>query len=126
MKKIDNKIIEIASQALIDTNIVTNNQYQSEFGGYISSLGAAIIQSGLLPAMIFFENEDAEAKDRHKVIKTIIIIINNCRVGKNPKAIDTTIVRYILDNPNDSDLLREIIDAATAMKLALRMYKKNK
>jgi len=126
MKKIDHQLIQFASKALIETGIVNNNAYEREFGGYISSLGAAIIQSGLLPAMIFFENEDSEAKERHKVIKAVKSIINKCRESKNGKIINSTVVKYILDNPDDNYLLDEITTAATAMKLALRMYKKLK
>ena len=68
--KISKKQIEYAIEALRANNIITNdNQYPKVFKGYISSFGAAVIQSGLIPAIIFFENEDNDANaDRHKII----------------------------------------------------------
>ena len=68
--KISKKQIEYAIEALRANNIITNdNQYPKVFKGYISSFGAAVIQSGLIPAIIFFENEDNDANAyRHKII----------------------------------------------------------
>lgn len=51
--KISKKQIEYAIEALRANNIITNdNQYPKVFKGYISSFGAAVIQSGLIPAII--------------------------------------------------------------------------
>ena len=45
--KISKKQIEYAIEALRANNIITNdNQYPKVFKGYISSFGAAVIQSG--------------------------------------------------------------------------------
>ena len=79
--KISKKQIEYAIEALRANNIITNdNQYPKVFKGYISSFGAAVIQSGLIPAIIFFENEDNDANaDRHKIIGVLKDIINAMR-----------------------------------------------
>jgi CRISPR-associated protein Cmr5 len=122
--KISNQMIQWAVEALKDAKIVNNNnEYKSEFNGYISSLGAAIIQSGLLPAMIFFENKDSEAQERCKVTNAIRYIIN-----KKQKYSDIqNIAKYILEHPNDEkSLKKDITEAAVSLKLALRMYKKEK
>ena len=50
--KISKKQVEYAIEALRANNIITNdNQYPKVFKGYISSFGAAVIQSGLIPAI---------------------------------------------------------------------------
>jgi CRISPR-associated protein Cmr5 len=123
--KLNAKLIEYASQALIETEIVKGYKYSGEFNGYISSLGAAIIQSGLLPAMIFFENKDSEAKERHKIIDAVKFVINKKRKTEGKDEIMTTVSKYIIES-DDRNLLLEITDAATALKLALRMYEKQK
>jgi CRISPR-associated protein Cmr5 len=122
--KIENQTIEYAVEALNDAEIVKDNSYSKAFKGYISSLGAAIIQSGLLPAMIFFENTESGADaDRHKVIEAVKTVVNKKR-DENEK-ITTTLSKYILEHPEDTGLLSEITNAATALKLTLRIYKAN-
>ena len=128
--KISKKQIEYAIEALRANNIITNdNQYPKVFKGYISSFGAAVIQSGLIPAIIFFENEDNDANaDRHKIIGVLKDIINAMR--QQYTVTDATILvssqipaNYIIEHGNTDQLLKEITEAAVAMKLALRMYK---
>ena len=127
--KISKKQIEYAIEALRANNIITNdNQYPKVFKGYISSFGAAVIQSGLIPAIIFFENEDNDANaDRHKIIGVLKDIINAMR--QQYTVTDATILanysmaQYIIEHGNTDQLLKEITEAAVAMKLALRMYK---
>lgn len=124
--RINEELIAIAVKAIDEVGIVDKaGFYNKEFNGYISSLGAAIVQSGLLPAMIFFENKSENAVERPKVIRAIIQILN----AKKKYQISDSIAKYILQNQEvssfDKDVfLKEVIDAATALKLALRIYKK--
>ena len=104
--KISKKQIEYAIEALRANNIITNdNQYPKVFKGYISSFGAAVIQSGLIPAIIFFENEDNDANADSQI------------------PANYSMAQYIIEHGNTDQLLKEITEAAVAMKLALRMYK---
>lgn len=125
--KLNNQMIQWAVEALGCARIIENNKYNSEFNGYISSLGAAIVQSGLLPAMIFFENKETEAKDRYKVIDAIRYIINEKRkyIGLQEE-VKESIAKYILSHPNDKTLLKDVTDSAVSLKLALRMFEKIK
>ena len=50
--KVNTELILCAQKAIKSVGIVNDGKYAKEFGGYISSLGAAIVQSGLLPEMI--------------------------------------------------------------------------
>ena len=122
--KISKEQIEYAIEALRANNIITNdNQYPKVFKGYISSFGAAVIQS---------EDNDANA-DRHKISGVLKDIINAIR--QQYTVTDATILvssqipanysmaQYIIEHGNTDQLLKEITEAAVAMKLALRMYK---
>lgn len=132
--KISKEQIEYAIEALRKNNIISkNNRYPKAFKGYISSFGAAVIQSGLIPAIIFFENEDNDADaDRPRIIGALKYIINakyeqdstdgtvpaSSRIPEN-----CSMAQYIMEHRNTDQLLKEITEAAVAMKLALRMYK---
>jgi len=127
--RIKEDLIKNARQALIDAKIVnTNGIYPKEFGGYISSLGAAIVQSGLLPAMIFYENDSEQASERKKVVTALVYILNKDSQKYN---IGKSVAQFLLDNHGNQNFdnyrfLQKVTEAATAMKLALRMYEKQK
>ncbi|MFR3330305.1 MAG: type III-B CRISPR module-associated protein Cmr5 [Odoribacter splanchnicus] len=122
--KINEDLIQKAEEAVKAEKIVDEqNFYSNEFSGYISSFGAAIIQSGLLPAVIFFEAKNEQAVERPKIIAAIVRIIK-----QGNRSLTIPLSRYILQHRNEPDfeknLLREITEAATAIKLVLRMFKK--
>ncbi len=107
-----------AQKALKDSGIVSaNGDYKSVFGGYVSSFGASLVQAGLLPTVIFYENKESEAKERYKVIVAL----------KQMLGINTEkLAAYLLAN-NKSDnqaFISQVADAMVAVKLALRMYNK--
>ena len=84
----------------------------SEFGGYISSFGAAIVQSGLLPTIAFFSRTSTSSKeDKGQVVKAIAHILGESDLFKKVK-----------DTPDDSTLFQNIVHAAIALKLVLRTY----
>lgn len=105
------------------------NEYKiaKECKGYISSFGASIIQSGMIPTIAFFENEEGQAKsERKELMKVILYMIEeNYKIEEKKK--ETTLLDYILEKKkNDEDLIEieeEIINAAIALKLALRTFK---
>ena len=125
--KINAQLIRNAQEALVASKIVdSNGKYKKEFGGYISSLGAAIVQSGLLPAMIFYESDSEQASERKKVVKALAYILNKDKEQYN---INGSIASFLLDNMDNASFdknlfLKKVTEAATAMKLALRMNEK--
>lgn len=127
--KINAQLIKIAQEALVTSEIVNKQgKYKKEFGGYISSLGAAIVQSGLLPAMIFYESDSEQASERKKVVKALAYILKKDKEQYN---INGSIAGYLLGNLDNASFdknlfLKKVTESATAMKLALRMYEKNK
>ncbi|MCR4665405.1 MAG: hypothetical protein K5660_08580 [Paludibacteraceae bacterium] len=119
--KITAQEISNAQSALTQNGIVSNDgTYSKEFNGYISSFGASLVQAGLLPTIIFFENKDASTeKDRSLVISALKQLL--CIADKPSMA------KYIIETKkaNDQEFINDVTRAMTAMKLALRMYKKN-
>lgn len=89
-----------------------------QFTGYIASFGASVIQSGLIPSVVFFEDPDANSEeDRSALIEAI----------KHYLGIEEKLSDYLLAS-SSIDLAEkenDIIEAAQAIKLALRTFKKS-
>lgn len=100
-----------------------------EFKGYFASFGAAIIQSGLLPAVIFFENEQGDAKaDRPKVPKAILHLLRKQYNQEQNRPLHEyeKLSDYLLKSGQpDSKDLAIIGKAAVALKIALRTFDLN-
>ena len=117
--KITSNEIAKAQDALTEQGIVSpDGKFDSVFNGYISSFGASLVQAGLLPTFIFFENEDSAAQERYRIIRALKQVLD----------IETqaTLAEYIIQEElaNDQPFINQVARAMTAMKLALRMYKK--
>ena len=120
--KINSELISKADEALKNTEIVNEQgNYDNRFKGYISSFGASVVQSGLLPTVIFYEKEESgEAKDRPKVVEALVHILNN----RNNNMVGSKLSTYIIRNGNScgNEFIEEVTNCMVAMKLALRMY----
>lgn len=121
--KIKNEHIQIAIEALATSAIVVKEQYKSVFKGYISGLGASIIQAGLLPSVILYENSPSSRDDKGKVINAIVYMLVN--QFKYTGLENTTLSKYIMSEQskgNGYKLLLDINEALVSIKLALRMF----
>lgn len=135
MKERINELIPKAIIAIKDAEIADNNNcIQKEFKGYVSSIGASIIQAGLLPTLAFYQNDSGKKAKSSRILKCILKIIAS---NQN----NTLLISYVIDgcklqaqNSNNiklGDLDKEklslmeedIMDAVIAIKLALRTYK---
>lgn len=95
--------------------------YPSVYKGYLSSFGASIVQSGLVPASAFFEKADSNTEgNRYNVIKAVIYILQ--RQEKLPDNI-ALLSTYSLQNEVS---LKHIDKAIAALKIAIRQYKEIK
>lgn len=119
MKKQVEKYLPAAIDIIVEVEIANEKlEVENKFNGYFSSLGAAIVQSGLIPALAFFSNENSEAsRERAKILKAIykLVVVDE---GQIP-------ARALLDyaiKSNDIKLTSKIIDATVALKLATRTY----
>lgn len=123
-KQITETEIETAIQAIKDSGIAKEAdklEVPSEFKGYISSFGASVIQSGILPALIFFEDKGGASEDRTKLLKAIMFMKGWAK--KDDKNI--SLVEYYKNEPTSGkDLVEsQILQSAIAIKLALRTFK---
>ena len=91
----------------------------SAYNGYISSFGASVIQSGLLPTLALFENTNAQTKEDKSYLTYIIF-----RVLSNSKD-DISLLHYVLLN-NNKEYKQTILDIAIAIKLSIRTFKLKK
>ena len=127
MKKRIETYLPDALTVLADVGIVDDNgTADSKFKGYFSSFGAAIVLSGIKPALAFYANENSdETKKRAKILTAIyklVVPVNNQHPNPKPK----DLLKYYIDNENvDLQLKQKILDAAVALKLALRTYNLN-
>lgn len=119
--KISNEYIESAIKALttIENPIVVNEEYKNVYKGYISSLGASIIQAGLLPSIILYENSPSATEDKRKLVNAIQYVLSD-RCGYS---FGGNFSRYIINYPNQKQLLSDVERATIAIKLALRIFK---
>lgn len=93
----------------------------SSYNGYISSFGASITQSGLLPTLALFENTDATSKENKEYLSYIIV-----KILRNSDD-DVSLLRHVLKSKEDPALLKQkILDISVAVKLSIRTFKLEK
>lgn len=105
---------------IIEKKLVEDGVVPREYNGYISSFGASIIQSGLLPTVAFYESSTSSSEeDKRKLTEAILCLINKSQQEENKKLLD-----YVLKNRESQENIKEdIINAAIAIKLSLRTFK---
>lgn len=98
-----------------------------ELNGYICSFGASIIQSGLIPAVAFYErgktiglNEVAE--NRKKLMKIIGKLVYG-EMSENNLLIERLVKLKSLKLEDYNSKKNDVIHSAIAIKLAIRLYK---
>lgn len=113
--------VEKACDALTKSGIVDKNgEYDKEFKGYISAFGVAVVQMGLYPALLIFEDESANTKgDRSKLAKALGFFLKETYPDT-----DKLSKHYAsLDEENRKLMQKRVNEALVALKLALRIYK---
>ena len=103
-------VLEVLQEEFIDGEI------PSAYNGYISSFGASIIQSGLLPTLALFENTSASTKENKEYLT---YLIQRVLTGKKD---DISLLRYVIAK-NDATLKQQILDISVALKLSIRTFK---
>jgi len=93
----------------------------SAYNGYISSFGASIMQSGLLPTLAIFENTDASNKENKESLSYIIMQI------LTQSSNDRSLFHHAINSNEDEMMLkRKILDISIAIKLSIRTFKLDK
>jgi len=124
--RVDN-FLPLAFQAIIRVKVGDNIFIQSdgkipkEYKGYISSLGANIVQAGVKAALTFYEAEESGSKSDRRLINAAIKYIIQPPSNAHEIFSDYKLTQILTGDIQQKAL--EILDAATALKLALRTYK---
>jgi len=126
-----NELIPKAINTITTTGIAdSQGNVKKEFKRYIASIGASIIQAGLLPTLAFYQKKSDKKEDSYKVLDALLILI------KKDSVVYPRLINYLIakcpsintnNNSKDKDELflieEDIMDAIIALKLALRTFK---
>ncbi len=130
-----NNLIPKAIHAIRNSEIEKNGIVAKEYKGYISSMGASIIQAGLLATLAFYQNDSNKKADSSKVLKALFEMI------RSGNTVDNNLIQYVINNSSNENIAgdfvseenlvfdklylieEEISDALIALKLALRTFK---
>ncbi len=96
-----------------------------EYKGYISSFGPSVIQSGLLPTIMFYENSKSTEKNGKKEILNILsgILKKTGKYKMTPNSLKELTMDKIKNKAEYADLVNDVLDAYTALKLSMRTFK---
>jgi CRISPR-associated protein Cmr5 len=97
--------------------IAKDGKISKVYNGYLASMGASIVQSGLKVTLASFENNRERAEgDKSQITKAILNIIE-------PNNKYSSLLSFVLDNPKQEEYYKQkIIVIATALKLAIRTF----
>lgn len=133
MNKKTNDLIPEALIAIDSSGMAENGVVDKEYKGYISSMGAGIIQSGLIATIVFYSNESSGVNSKRiKLLKAIRILI---APQEENDLLNYIILKVKPVNKNDFEisslnpsginkLEEEISNALIVLKLVLRTFKK--
>jgi len=128
MKSVD-KYLLYADKAIKSSNIATGNTIPAAYKGAVSSFGASLIMSGLVPTMQFFMSEsDKRDSDSRKIIEAIAQIIDPSG-STDAEGLKTRVMIALgINNPQTrrveiKNLKVKIINAAIALKIMMRSYR---
>lgn len=132
MKKVEKYIKQAIDQ--VESTISEKDENKKSTGivlnvynGYISAMGASIIQSGLLPTLASFESTKDNEKegDKKRISTSILNIIKD--ENKDTSTEETSLLNYVISKsiePEDIQYYKEkIINIGIALKLAIRTFK---
>ncbi len=107
-----------------DTNVLKDTTVPKEYSGYISSFAASIVTSGLLPTVVFFSDENKSRGNRSLLPKAIFILLKDMNIIKSADSSKNIYDWILTETSRDraSYAKKDILDAATVLKLALRTF----
>lgn len=117
-KNIINEEISLAYDAIREVGIANEKgEVQKTFRGQVTSFGASVLMGSLLSSIAFFSDDKKASVDRSLILKAIFSILQKQgKVG----AEETDLFKYAQSNQKEKK--EEILNAATALKLAMNLY----
>jgi len=95
------------------------------FGGYIAAFGGAVVQMGLLPAVMLYDSHSDGNTCRQKISQALFDLY---KTDVTPAPTETNFYEYLQCNfvANDPDYLwcrKEVMQWVIALKMAMRTFK---
>ena len=126
MKKKMQEDILLALKVIENGGLLKSGKLPNEYKGYISSFGAAVGQSGLLPATMIFSEKPSNNRDGTKQMRCKLMrAIYDVMIGAETPSTDDHILLIHAKNPNvyrNPKEVKKILDSAIALKMAMRAY----
>lgn len=117
--KTNNHLLKNAEAAIVRSGIAENNKVASSYKGAISSFGASLIMSGLIPTIQFYMSDSSNRDSDHsKIINAIAMIIYESP-NDNVAHLKQEVMRAT-NRIEINKLRKKIADAAIALKIMLR------
>jgi len=122
MQKSVTKYFTAADNAIQSCGFINaNGQIPAAYKGAISSFGASIVMSGLIPTIQFYmASSQNRLTDSMKIVEAIAKIINTA--NPSPDALQQSVLSASNNAANLFILKKQIIDAAIALKIMMRTY----
>ena len=118
-KRIDSLIPKAIEAVKTIEEGMERKKLPSEYKGYVSSFGAAVLQSGLKAAIAFYESKSSSSVPNKKPLMLAILeLITDKKPDKKNK---DSLLKYVIKN-DSLELKDEILDAAAALKLAINTF----
>jgi CRISPR type III-B/RAMP module-associated protein Cmr5 len=120
MKKVES-LIPGAIESI--KNKIGNQGYTipSEYNGYINRFGISVRQSGIIPTLAFYSKKaQAGEEDRSRILDVLLELL---KILKSDYSNYKSLLFLVLENMNHIEVVqRDIIAAAIAVKLAIRVF----
>lgn len=120
------KLLPSAVEA-VKEHVLVDGKVPKEFNGHVSSFGAAMINSGLLPTLVFYSQKGEGSDSKIKILKAMEMILNEKHkelLNDEGNLLDT-VFSMVKKDKNMERLCEKIQEAGIALKLASRMFPKS-
>lgn len=117
-KNVINDEIAIAYDAIREQQIANEKgEVNKTYRGQVTSFGAAVLMGSLLPSIAFFSDSGKSSVDREKILKAIFYILQKRgKIEQNEKDL------FEYARMETDEKREEILNAATALKLAMNLF----
>ena len=133
MKRTLENMLPVAMDVIGQNLVNKKNKVPAVYNGYISSMGASIIQMGLVPTLVVYANE---GKERKKLLNAIFLLLKEQDASLKKSTANDLLghaMKIMRDNVSDNrnkrleirQLKKQIETAAVALKLAIRTFEKD-
>jgi len=141
MKRIKNEDLKKALDSIKNSELVDDQgRLTKEYKSYVASIGASIINSGVLPTLAFYTDihkkkkkveEEKKETRRYKLLKVLFHVMYEKEGNEQFWDLDNGLLEYALNagsaNQSESkkalkNIRQRILEAARATKLAMRNF----